>query len=101
VACPGESAGPALGLIDDYEFATVEEPFTEGDRLALFTDGIFEAADPAGEEFGHERLARALARYAELPLGEGLDGVLREVAEFSGCDFADDVCIIAAELNPD
>jgi sigma-B regulation protein RsbU (phosphoserine phosphatase) len=101
VACLGDSAGPALGLIDDFEFPTIEEPFAAGDRLALFTDGIFEAANSAGEEFGPDRLAAALARFAELPLSEGLDGVLREVAEFSGAEFTDDVCIIAAELNPD
>jgi phosphoserine phosphatase RsbU/P len=100
IACPAESAGPALGLIDDFEFATVEEPFSEGDRLALFTDGLFEAANSAGEEFGPERLAEALARGAGLPMGEGLDLVLREVADFSGGSFADDVCIVAAELNP-
>jgi sigma-B regulation protein RsbU (phosphoserine phosphatase) len=101
VACPGESAGPALGLIDDFEFATVEEPFSSGDRLALFTDGIFEAVDPGGAEFGPERLAQALARWADLPLSEGLDALLREVVDFSGGRFDDDVCIIAAELNPD
>lgn len=48
VACPSECAGPALGLMDDFEFQTVEEPFAAGDRLALFTDGLFEAANPSG-----------------------------------------------------
>jgi sigma-B regulation protein RsbU (phosphoserine phosphatase) len=101
VSCPEESAGPALGLIEDFEYAMVEEPFSNGDRLALFTDGLFEAANSEGEEFGPERLAKTLARGAGLPLGEGLDLVLREVAEFSGGNFADDVCIVAAEMNTD
>jgi serine phosphatase RsbU (regulator of sigma subunit) len=101
VLCPNESAGPALGLIEDFEFAMVEEPFSEKDRLMLFTDGIIEAADPAGSEFGTERLARAFACCVDIPLGEGLDNVLREVADFNGGAFADDVCIVAAELSRD
>ncbi len=52
VACPHELAGPALGLIDTFTFTTVEEGFGPGDRLVLFTDGVFEAANPADEEFG-------------------------------------------------
>jgi sigma-B regulation protein RsbU (phosphoserine phosphatase) len=87
-------------LIDDFEFSTVEETFSSGDRLALFTDGTYEAANTAGEEFGPERLAQAFSRGAALPLGEGLDFVLREVSEFSGGIFTDDVCVVAAELNP-
>jgi serine phosphatase RsbU (regulator of sigma subunit) len=101
LACSPDSAGPALGLIDDYEFAAVEEPFSEGDRIAVFTDGLFEAIDSAGEEFGMERLAQSLGRSAHLPLGEGLDAVMTAVAAFSGGNFGDDVCIIAAELEND
>jgi serine phosphatase RsbU (regulator of sigma subunit) len=88
-----------LGLIGDYEFAAVEEPFASGDRFAAFTDGLFEAADPAGEEFGIERLAQALGRSAHLPLGEALDAVMTAVAAFSGGSFGDDVCVIAADLK--
>jgi serine phosphatase RsbU (regulator of sigma subunit)/CBS domain-containing protein len=101
VACPPESAGPALGLMDDFEFETVTASFASGDRLALFTDGLFEAANPAGEEFGLQRLGQVLAGVADRPLGEALDTVLREVTHFSDGAFADDVCIIATEVNPD
>jgi serine phosphatase RsbU (regulator of sigma subunit) len=100
VACPPESAGPALGLMDDFEFETVRASFASGDRLALFTDGLFEAANPAGEEFGLQRLGQVLANVAARPLGEALDTVLREATHFSSGTFADDVCIIATEVNP-
>jgi serine phosphatase RsbU (regulator of sigma subunit) len=98
--CPLDYAGPALGLIDDFEFKAVEESFAAGDRLALFTDGIFEAANPDGEEFGLHRLEQILARVGGLPLNDALDAVFQEVAHFSGGAFADDVCVIAAEVNP-
>jgi sigma-B regulation protein RsbU (phosphoserine phosphatase) len=36
--------------------------FQPGDRLALYTDGLYEMRDPGGREYGRERLLRALAR---------------------------------------
>jgi sigma-B regulation protein RsbU (phosphoserine phosphatase) len=100
VDCPSEIAGPALGLVDDFEFATVEEDFGAGDRLVLFTDGVFEAANPAGEEFGPERLAREIERGAALPLDGSVQTLLNEVGKFcAGAPFTDDVCVIAAEIT--
>jgi serine phosphatase RsbU (regulator of sigma subunit) len=100
VACPDELAGPALGLIDAFTFTTAEEDFGAGDRLVLFTDGVFEAANPAGEEFGAERLGREIERGAALPLNDSVQALLNEVGKFcAGVPFADDVCIIVAELT--
>lgn len=94
-----EHAGPALGLIDDFVFTSRTEKFGVGDRLLLFTDGLSEAANTVGEEFGARRLRNALARRVTLPLPHWLDGTVAEVAEFSGAPFADDVCLLAAELQ--
>ncbi|MBC7366800.1 MAG: serine/threonine-protein phosphatase [Undibacterium sp.] len=100
VTCEGEAAGPALGLIDDYQFITVEEPFDSGDRLVLFTDGVFEAADPNGEEFGMDRLAVTVKRGIGPPLDAALSKLLAEVTVFSGgLAFADDVCVVAVETT--
>jgi serine phosphatase RsbU (regulator of sigma subunit) len=100
VACPDELAGPALGLIDTFTFAMVEEDFGPGDRLVLFTDGVTEAANPAEEEFGAERLVKEIERSAAQPLNESVQTLLNEVGKFcAGAPFADDVCVIAAELT--
>ncbi len=101
VTCPPEAAGPALGLMDEFEFTTSEEPITAGDRLLLFTDGLFEAASPGGEEFGPQRLADALAAQIGQPLDASITALLRDVQGFSaGAPFSDDVCIVAVELAP-
>jgi serine phosphatase RsbU (regulator of sigma subunit) len=47
-----------IGLHEDAE-ATV--PFAPGDRLALYTDGLYEIRDPEGNEYGRDRLLRGLA----------------------------------------
>jgi sigma-B regulation protein RsbU (phosphoserine phosphatase) len=100
VACPDELAGPALGLIDTFTYTTVEEDFGPGDRLVLFTDGVTEAANPADEEFGAERLVKEVERCAALPLNDSVKALLNEVGKFcAGAPFRDDVCVIAAELT--
>ena len=70
-----------------------------GDWVLLFTDGIEEAANNAGVEFGVPGLTAALQVNLGRPAGEVLDEVLAEVARFAdGASFADDVCLVAAEL---
>ncbi len=93
-------AGPALGLLDDFVYEAGSEEFAENDRVLLFTDGIFEAATAAGEEFGLERLAGAFAGSDAVELPQTLVAVMRAATEFSGGPaFADDVCLLAARLG--
>lgn len=74
-------------------------PFEPGDRLALYTDGLYEMRDPGGREYGRERLLRALARRR---------GTIAEVTE-STMDMArrhaggrptdDDLTLMVAEFH--
>jgi serine phosphatase RsbU (regulator of sigma subunit) len=100
VSCPPNTAGPALGLMDEFEFVASEESVAAGDRVVLFTDGVFEAAAPDGEEFGPERLAATLAAAEGKPLDATLETLLGEVSKFCGSEaFQDDVCVVAVELT--
>jgi len=100
VRCPAEVEGPALGLLDDFGFVTAEEPIAAGDRILLYTDGVFEAARPDGEEFGQDRLMRALGRHRAAPLDAGLTEVLADISEFcEGVPFADDLCMVAVNVD--
>jgi len=51
-----ERGGTVLGILEGAQFE--EDGFTlaPGDRLVCYTDGVTEATDPAGEQFGEERL---------------------------------------------
>jgi serine phosphatase RsbU (regulator of sigma subunit) len=94
------SVGPALGLLDDFQFAVAEEPLEPGDRVYLFTDGLFEAANAGGVEFGEEALARALVAAADRPLGECVgQGIAAAERHCGSSEFGDDVCVLAAELK--
>lgn len=92
-------SGAALGLFEKTEFITCRRTLGAGDRLLLFTDGLYEATDSAGEEFGQERLLAATRGRVRLPLGELMDGLLGEVRAYTeGNEFDDDVCILGMEV---
>jgi serine phosphatase RsbU (regulator of sigma subunit) len=50
-----------LGLIPEVRYESVPFSLGVGDRLTLFTDGLLEARNAAGEVFGFERMAALLA----------------------------------------
>jgi serine phosphatase RsbU (regulator of sigma subunit) len=51
-----------LGLVENAEFESIELQMAAGDQLTLYTDGLLEARNPAGELFGFQRIADFLAR---------------------------------------
>jgi phosphoserine phosphatase RsbU/P len=99
IACSEAAAGPALGLIGDFEFASTESSFAPNDRLFLYTDGVTEAPALTGEEFGVARFGDSLVRHANQPLDPALAALLSELTLFCGSlSFPDDVCLVAAEM---
>ena len=93
-----ESRGFPVGLADDaYEERTVR--LGVGDRLFLYSDGVTEAMDPAGEPFGEDRLLKAIGLARPRPLGEGVALILEEIVRWWGSKSPqDDVSILAVEV---
>ena len=90
--------GVVLGVFQDAVFTQSRVALSSGDRLLLYTDGITEAVDGDGVEFGEERLSCA-ARTAPDRSAEGIkDHVLAELAAFTGGTFGDDATLIVAEI---
>jgi serine phosphatase RsbU (regulator of sigma subunit) len=52
--------GPALGMMPDVPFGAVDATLERGSTLFAFTDGLVEARNPSGEEFGNARLRAML-----------------------------------------
>jgi serine phosphatase RsbU (regulator of sigma subunit) len=57
--------GMVMGLFADAQYESRTIPLKPGDHLVLYTDGVLEARNTAGEEFGEDRL-RALLRESRL-----------------------------------
>jgi sigma-B regulation protein RsbU (phosphoserine phosphatase) len=91
--------GPAIGLVEGAEFRAGTSLLLPGDILLLYTDGVTEALNPEGEEFGRERLAMLVEREWSLS-AKGLVGAIRhELQEFtSGEPLADDTTIVVCKI---
>jgi sigma-B regulation protein RsbU (phosphoserine phosphatase) len=89
-----EDGGPVLGAFDGstYDERTVQ--LYSGDKLLLFTDGVTEARNAAGEEFGEQRLQECLRAYRGGNAAELRAIVLNEVREFCECKFDDDAALM-------
>ena len=88
--------------IDDASMRLGEETMEPGDRLLLYTDGIIEARDASGEEFGVHRLVDQAERHAAagLPAPETLRRLAHAVAGHHDGPAVDDATLLLAEWSP-
>jgi phosphoserine phosphatase RsbU/P len=92
-----ETTAPALGIFSDWACPTAERQLVPGDLLAIYTDGITEAFNPSGEEFGEERLIETLHRSRDLSPRDLIATVFDEVHRFNPHEQRDDVTLIVAK----
>ena len=78
-----------LGISADEEYPQEVVRVRPGDRVVMYTDGVTEAKNPAGEAFGVERLDAALAAGAATAQGL-IDGVVSRLDDFAAGRPADD-----------
>jgi serine phosphatase RsbU (regulator of sigma subunit)/predicted enzyme related to lactoylglutathione lyase len=93
------STAPVLGLFTDWECPTSERRLFPGDLLAIYTDGITEAFNDRGEEFGEERLIEALHTHRSLAPNDLVAAILDEVRRFSPQEQRDDITLIVARCR--
>lgn len=93
------STSTVLGLFKEWDCSTGEQPIVCGDTLVLYTDGITDAFNQAGEEFGEERLVESLRRHVEKPAPALVDSIIDDVKRFSPHQQFDDMTLIAARCR--
>ena len=79
-----------LGMFLDTRYHQHFIRFERGQVMVLYTDGITEAANEAGEEYGPDRFAKRVLDGIELPANELIDHVRKGVADFTERKFLDD-----------
>ncbi len=89
-----DTASQVLGLFSDWKGSIGEIQLRAEDTLLVYTDGITEATNDAGEEFGEARLLATLQAQSG-PLSAFLQQCVQQVCRFGSSDQRDDLTLVA------
>jgi len=93
-----EEGGILLGAFAGAEYKDSTAALQPGDTLFLYTDGLSEALDPAGEMFGLARIEERLRAVAGQSPQQVLSAALQAVEEFArGAEASDDITLLAIQ----
>lgn len=93
------STGTLLGLFQDWNCSVCECSPVAGDVLVLYTDGVTEARNDVGEEFGEWGLVEALKELRDLPCDILLNAIVERVQAFGSQEQHDDITLIVAKFK--
>jgi serine phosphatase RsbU (regulator of sigma subunit) len=96
-----DSSCPPIGLSPEEICELASEDLMAGDVLVFYTDGVTEAENRLGEEFGIERLSATVRSDSSLSAKDLMSGIYDAAADFCGDDFNDDVTILVVKCNFD
>jgi len=95
-----QGGGPVLGVLPGARYRPAEIAIEPGDLLVVFSDGVSEAANAAGEEFGEEGIIESVKREWRNSAGGVCDGVLADVRRFLGDELPhDDQTLMVVRLE--
>jgi len=95
--------GIILGQFEDARYQNIDIDLKSGDRFIVYTDGIIEAANAAGERFGWDLLKEFMTSNASLSAGQFADDLIRRVVGWSGKNsqetLDDDLTLVVADFE--
>lgn len=95
-----DADGMIIGVVPSCDFEEKTISLAVGDRLVLYTDGIIEAENHAGDMFGLKRLADAFARATKAESSAALDQALAALETFSaGVPLKDDLALVVVTVR--
>lgn len=92
--------GPVIGLFENFGYEQETIALGSGDLVVAYTDGVTEALNPRGEEFGEARLEGVVRSLADLPAGELMEQVIEHLRDW--CQDApqhDDVTLVVLKVK--
>jgi phosphoserine phosphatase RsbU/P len=96
-----DSSCPPIGLSPEEICKLASADVAGGDVLVFYTDGVTEAENRHGEEFGMERLSAEVLRGSSLSAEDLMTNIYNAAAEFCGDRFNDDVTLLVVKCNFD
>jgi serine phosphatase RsbU (regulator of sigma subunit) len=94
-----DPTGPAVGMLPDMAFGVERAMLAPGDSLILYTDGITDALNPAGEQFADERLLNAATSPAPSAQGRIQNIMSALDMHIAQREQYDDVTLLAVQRN--
>jgi serine phosphatase RsbU (regulator of sigma subunit) len=99
---PMNSSCFPIGMFDSLACAINPANLTAGDILVLYTDGVTEAENSLGDEFGMERLSTLIRHGHRLSADRLMNHILESVTDFCrDVGFNDDLTILVVKCNLD
>ena len=94
------AGGTVLGLFSEAEYEDAEVDLRPGDLIVAFTDGVPEARNSAGDEFGEERLKDLLQHLAGVPAEQVSSALAAGIRDWMvGAEQHDDVTVVVAVIG--
>ena len=94
------TGGTIIGFLEDIPFEAACENLRPGQALLLYTDGITEAQNPAGEMFGEERLQALVRQYADDDAKSLMGQIHQTVIDFTqGAPQYDDITLVVMKVS--
>ena len=91
--------GPVLGVLPDARYEQAKLQISPGDLLVMYSDGLVEAINSRGEEYGEGRLRELLSTVIEKSADDIRRAILASLAAFSGtAELRDDLTIVVAQF---
>ena len=94
-----DATATVLGLFEQWDCSLAERRLFPGDTLVLYTDGITESLNSAGEEFGVQALIASIRKHRELPPKAAIASIVEDVENFSSHQQHDDVTLMVAKCK--
>lgn len=97
-----ETGGLTLGCMEGVNYEEETFVFSPGERLVIYSDGISEAMNAAGDEFGEERLLQVVKGYPGRSSADMLNTVFQHVEMFTGnVPQMDDMTLVVIQRFPE
>jgi len=95
-----DEGGPVLGLLPKARYTASEVEMDAGDILVLYSDGLVEAANGRGEDFGEDGVRLAIERSGARTSEELRAAILKAAREFTGTtSLSDDLTLVVARCE--
>jgi serine phosphatase RsbU (regulator of sigma subunit) len=97
-----EATSMPVGLMEGAEFPVADQQLAPGDKLVIYSDGVTEAQNAAGEFFGKKRLREVVVAYAARSCTALHEAIQEAVSAFTeGAAQSDDITAVVLEYRPE